>query len=185
MLKRMFRLVCILITISVLFQVVINTASSNDLTLNFAGCSQNHWQIPVNTLNEPKIVNDFDANLGKYDPGKRGLDLDVSESQEVKAPESGYILWKGTIANKPTLTFQIGNYKNTFAPVQTDLKVGDTVRVNETIGTIVNYKAPDDEQSSLLLHWGVIFAPDEKTAKERNYIDPKKMIYRKKIVLKR
>lgn len=150
-----------------------------------SNCSAVHWDLPINSFNNPKIVNSFDNAIDQYSAGHRGVDLNADIGQNILAPDDGIILYKGIIADKPYFTFETRGYgnihlKNTFEPAKTSLNIGDKVQKGQIIGTVESYDEPKEKVYCLnCLHWGLIKEPYNN----RLYIDPLKEVYRKRIVL--
>jgi hypothetical protein len=141
------------------------------------GCTPKHWDFPVNTYWAPQIYRQFDKNLGKYAAGHRGLDLYAEVGTNIIAPVDGELLWKGVVANKPTVTFKSGEFKLTFEPAVTDLAVGTPVAQGEKLGAVSEYRDASQHCDRSCLHWGVLRGDD-------NYLDPLERVYKKRIVLK-
>jgi murein DD-endopeptidase MepM/ murein hydrolase activator NlpD len=132
----------------------------------------------VNTYSDPQIYRNFDKNLGKYDAGHRGLDLYADVNTQVNAPVDGEVLWKGVVANKPTVTFKSGEYKLTFEPVSTPFSVGTPIKKGEQLGNVSEYRDGSEHCDRSCVHWGVLRG-------DGNYLDPLERVYKKKIVLKK
>jgi murein DD-endopeptidase MepM/ murein hydrolase activator NlpD len=142
-------------------------------------CRAKHWEIPLNSFDDPKILHEIDRDIGKYDAGHRGVDLKGNVGDVIHAPESGKILWKGVVGGKPTFTYQVDDLKLTFTPASTARSVGESVRKGEALGTLTqNNDGSNHCIDSVCLHWGVVDDQD-------NYLDPKAFVYRPRIVLKR
>jgi hypothetical protein len=205
-------LIFVISLVSFIAFIIFNSSSTFAIS---DGCASNHWEFPVNTYQDPQIINDFEKDLGKYDPGHRGLDLKAEVGTKVNAPADGYLLWKGVVANKPTVTFVVGHFKNTFEPVSTSLAVGTEVKKGEPIGVIVNYLTSEKSQNSQTdqqLDNDTTSSQQNKSTRcsdpgsheedknafsclhwgvlkepfeQRIYIDPKSKVYRKRIILKK
>jgi murein DD-endopeptidase MepM/ murein hydrolase activator NlpD len=177
----------ILSTIIITSTLALNTgkASANPVVDNFstynfctAGCNLGHWEIPVNSIEEPNIAELMDANLGKYDAGHRGVDLITASGNQIIAPEDGVISYKGVVANAPTVTLMVGEYKNTFQPATTTLPTGSQVGRGEVFAVVDIYRDQRQhcEEVESCLHWGMLIGD--------NYLNPLDKIYRKNIVLR-
>jgi len=118
-------------------------------------CNQK-WIAPVNG----EIFKYSNIPEKDWNPGHRGVDYLVELNQEIVAPESGYISYKGTTGGIPTIVVtHDGNSKlrSTFLPVKSDLSLSETVTQGQVIGKIVDDATHCAEliASDYCLHWGI------------------------------
>jgi len=109
-------------------------------------CNQK-WIAPVND----EIFKYSNIPEQDWKPGHRGVDYLVSLNQEIIAPESGYISYKGSTGGIPTIVVThdgASKLRSTFLPVKSDLSLSETVTQGQVIGKIVNDNSHCAESNS-------------------------------------
>jgi len=100
----------------------------------------------------PVILEPYEQPEFKWSPGHRGIDLGGTSPQEVTAPASGRVSFRGTVVDRPVISIDHGDgHVSSFEPVSSELKVGDVVTLGQVIGTI----ADGGHCSQRCVHWGV------------------------------
>lgn len=158
---RLIRLGCLVATVS----MVVATSP--------ARAAEPAWRWPTSN-GQLSLIRPFQAPLGRYGSGHRGVDLKVNIGQQIRAPAPGTVSFNAQVAQVPTLVIDHGSgLRSTYQPVASALKVGARVRTGDVIGVIV--AAEGHCPLATCLHWGV-----------RNltgYLDPIKLIRRSSPVL--
>lgn len=131
------------------------------------------WRWPTSS-GVAGLIRAFQPPLHQYGAGHRGVDLEVTDGQQITAPASGVVLFKGLVARIPTLVLDHGGgLRSTYQPVTTVLKVGEMVEMGAVIGVIT--KGGRHCQLRTCLHFGV--------RNSAGYLDPVKMIRQNSPVL--
>ena len=95
--------------------------------------------------------------------GHRGLDLQATPGQEVKASASGVVSFAGVVVDRPVLTIRHDDGAlSTVEPVDAVLDVGARVGAGEVIGSVSD--VPGHCAPKVCVHWGIRVAGE--------YIDP-------------
>lgn len=124
------------------------------------------WHWPT-ASGQADLIRPFQAPLGRYGSGHRGIDLQVSVDRPITAPAPGVVLFDGLVARVPTLVLDHGGgLRSTYQPLTSELKVGDTVKVGQVIGTIA--KGGRHCLPKICLHFGA--------RNSAGYLDPRRLI---------
>lgn len=116
------------------------------------------WDWPV--TGTPSVVRDFDPPAQRWLAGHRGVDLTVSLSGEVRAPEDGRVSHVGTVVDRGTITIDHGHgLRSSFEPVRSDLRRGDRVRRGQVIG-VLSERTHCRATLRACVHWGVRLGDD-------------------------
>ena len=95
--------------------------------------------------------------------GHRGLDLQATVGQAVRAAASGEVSFVGMVVDRPVLTIRHSDGAlSSVEPVNSELEVGARVHAGDTIGTVSDVAGHCAPRTCV--HWGVRVAGD--------YIDP-------------
>lgn len=112
------------------------------------------------------ITTPFDPPPMPWNPGHRGVDLNVAIGDTIVSPASGTVLYVGTIVDRPVVSIMhAGGLRSTYEPVSALVTVGSTVKAGTPIGTV----SEDGAGKHLGLHWGARFEKED-------YIDPMRML---------
>ena len=111
---------------------------------------------------EVPVIRGFDNPEQAWKPGHRGVDLAMSEGQDVLAAGSGVVIYAGRINDRSVISLEHANgLRTTYEPVDPSVSKGDHVDTGDVIGTLVlGHLGPLP-----VLHWGAKFPGDV-------YIDP-------------
>jgi murein DD-endopeptidase MepM/ murein hydrolase activator NlpD len=113
--------------------------------------SSPHWKWPVG--NGPDVLRGFDKPPEPWLSGHRGVDLEASGSEDIRAPADGRVSFAGWVVGRPVLTLEHpSGLRSSFESVETDLSKGDTVSRGEVVGHVSTPWHCDDRAC---LHWGV------------------------------
>jgi len=136
------------------------------------GVPRNRWSWPLQP--RPQVVNPFDPPAVRWGSGHRGVDLDADAGQEVLAPTSGVVAFRGTVVDRGVLVLETsGGLRTTFEPVDSALEVGTSVEHGQVVGTVS--AVPGHCAPVTCLHWGVL---DGDT-----YLDPLALVGVVRVVL--
>lgn len=105
----------------------------------------------------------FDPPPRPWLAGHRGVDLDVPVGSPVRAPESGTVVFAGTVVDRGVVTIDHGGLRSSFEPVRPLVRVGQRVARGEVVATVAEGHSPG------ALHWGVRTGP-------RAYVDPLRLL---------
>ena len=100
-----------------------------------AGSSQDglQWRPPITPVT---VVRRFDPPEQRWLPGHRGVDLRASVGERVRAAGDGRVAFVGTLAGRGVITINHGDLRTTYEPVEALVRVGERVRVGQSIGTV-------------------------------------------------
>ncbi|MEQ6898603.1 M23 family metallopeptidase [Microbacterium sp. KR10-403] len=107
------------------------------------------WSWPVAGA---RITRAYQAPAHEYGAGHRGIDLQPTGDDAVRAPRAGVVAFSGRIAGRGILTIDHGDgYVTTLEPIDSDLDAGTSVRRDQPVGTLSvgGHAAPGT------LHFGV------------------------------
>lgn len=108
-----------------------------------------------------RVLRVFDADIGRYDAGHRGVDLAARVGDTVSASAPGVVFFAGLVAGVPSVSVDHGNgLRTTYTPVQPFLGKGEVVHTGDTLGTVAAGHCPAHD----CLHWGLTDGED--------YFDP-------------
>ena len=98
-----------------------------------------------------RVVRSFD-DVGRFEPGHRGVDVEGGAGMPVTASAEGRVHFAGTVAGRPTVSIDHGNgWRTTYQPVSAAVRVGDEVAQGDRIGLLL----PGHCTGSPCLHWGL------------------------------
>jgi len=129
-----------------------------------------HWGWPLTHPSRPlrrDVLRSFDPPDQPWLSGHRGVDLRASDGDgaAILSPTDGVVSFRGTVVDRPVITIDHGDdVKSSFEPVESDLKVGQSVRRGQRIGTL----HPGHCAVSVCVHWGV--------RQDGDYVDPLRFI---------
>jgi murein DD-endopeptidase MepM/ murein hydrolase activator NlpD len=133
---------------------------------------RNRWSWPLQP--HPPVVSRFDPPAVRWGSGHRGVDLAAGAGQEVLAPTSGVVAFRGTVVDRGVLVLETsGGLRTTFEPVDSALEVGTSVEHGQVVGTVS--AVPGHCTPVTCLHWGVL---DGDT-----YLDPLALVGVVRVVL--
>ncbi|WP_167389310.1 murein hydrolase activator EnvC family protein [Corynebacterium amycolatum] len=120
-----------------------------------------------------KVLRDYTPPEKRWQPGHRGVDLNASPGQPIRASAPGVVHFAGSIAGMTSVSIMHADgIRTTYQPIDTALEKGDHVAAGQVIGhLVVNAKHPEPG-----LHWGALRGKD--------YLNPLDLIQRRPIVLK-
>ncbi|GAB76554.1 Peptidase family M23 [Austwickia chelonae] len=140
---------------------------------NTPGTRRARWQWPLSP--KPPVVRPFDAPPQPWLAGHRGVDLLSTRGSAVRAPATGIVAFRGSVAGRPVLSIDHpGGLRSTYEPVSSSLTPGTPVAAGQVIGQIdvdASHCAPQT-----CLHWGL--------RRGETYLDPLRMIRLAPIVLR-
>ncbi|MEU7767704.1 M23 family metallopeptidase [Nocardia sp. NPDC049190] len=127
----------------------------------------------------PAVVRRFDKPAQNWLPGHRGVDLTGTARQPVLAAGDGFIVFAGTVADKPVISIDhSGGLRTTYEPVRAEVPVGRWVTRGTRIGTL---ESGHPGCATACLHWG---ARTEGGGRRREYLDPLGLLHRTPLRLK-
>lgn len=98
-----------------------------------------------------RVVKGYD-DVGRFDAGHRGVDLESSRGATVRAAAVGRVHFAGRVAGTPTVSIDHGNgWRTTYQPVRANVRTGDEVAAGQSIGTV----AAGHCAAGACLHWGL------------------------------
>ena len=111
---------------------------------------QELWQLPV----AADELGPFARPPSPWGAGHRGVDLGpLAAGASIRAPTGGEVSFVGVVVDRPVLSIRHGSgYLSSFEPVQSGLKVGDSVSAGDSVGTLAAGSGHCEEPC---LHWGV------------------------------
>ncbi|MFS0732829.1 M23 family metallopeptidase [Microbacterium sp. 1P10UB] len=84
-----------------------------------------------------RLVRPFVAPAHEYGPGHRGIDLDLSGGEALKAPADGVVAFSGSVAGRGILTIDHGGgLVTTLEPVASELVPGAVVARGDRVATL-------------------------------------------------
>jgi murein DD-endopeptidase MepM/ murein hydrolase activator NlpD len=115
----------------------------------------------------PTVVHDFDAPVGPYAPGHRGVDLAAAVGQPVLAAGSGVVAFAGAVAGRGVLSVEHpGGLRTTYEPVRAVVRAGQAVERGDVLGQVT--AAPGHCLPGTCLHWGL--------RRGTTYLDPLSLV---------
>ncbi len=119
------------------------------------------WVSPVPVM---EIVTAFDPPQETWLAGHRGIDIRALPGEPLRAPTSGTVRFRGSVAGTDTVSITTDSgHTVSFQPATTDLAVGDAFAAGERIGEVTDGAHCDED----CLHVGVW-----PTESDRAYVDP-------------
>ncbi len=110
------------------------------------------WSMPMNPAH---VLRGFSLGPMRWSPGHRGVDLEASPGQRVRAPVSGRVTYSGIVAGVPVVVIAVDrSVRTTLEPVVAGPPVGTRVRRGDAVGLLgpqAGHCAP-----TACLHWGVL-----------------------------
>lgn len=98
-----------------------------------------------------RVVRGFDS-VARYAAGHRGVDLEASVGELVRAPAVGVVRFAGPVGGVATISIDHGNgWRTTYQPVHALVAQGDEVDTGEVIGTMLAGHCA----AQACLHWGL------------------------------
>ena len=92
------------------------------------------WADPIPDL-ESRHSWDYQLPATEYGPGHRGIDLDMQENEQIRAPFDGVVSFVGKVVDRRLITLHsLTGYKASFEPICSELEQGDFVREQEVLG---------------------------------------------------
>lgn len=159
--------------------LVVGSGPARSGSANLGGC-RGGWVRPIRATGDreaSKPVRKFDRPAQNWLPGHRGVDLAAEHGAVILAPETGTIVFAGTVAGKSVVSIRhgtAGNLVSTFEPARTSLHPGDQVERGRAWGTVQGHS---DHCDGTCLHWGL-------RTSDRNYLNPMSKVDRHRILLK-
>jgi murein DD-endopeptidase MepM/ murein hydrolase activator NlpD len=93
------------------------------------------WDWPLQP--RPAVVRSFEAPLGTYGPGHRGIDLAAAVGAPVRAVAPGEVTFAGQVGGRPVVVVDHGRLRTTYEPVLRLVRRGAAVSAGEVVGTVV------------------------------------------------
>jgi murein DD-endopeptidase MepM/ murein hydrolase activator NlpD len=102
----------------------------------------------------PPVTRAFEAPLGPFGPGHRGVDLAAAPGAPVLAAGAGVVAFAGMVAGRPVVSVDHpGGLRTTYEPVDPTVAAGQAVARGSPIGTLLVGHAGCP--AAACLHWGV------------------------------
>ena len=102
----------------------------------------------------PEVVRTFDAPTVVWGSGHRGVDLEGTSGQQVRAALPGRVSFAGRIAGVGIVSVDHGATRTTYQPVSAGVRVGSRVAAGAVIGTLEWYGTHCLPRACL--HWGLV-----------------------------
>ena len=93
------------------------------------------WDWPLQP--RPAVVRSFEAPLGTYGPGHRGIDLAAAVGAPVRAVAPGEVTFAGQVGGRPVVVVDHGRLRTTYEPVLRLVRRGAAVSAGEVVGAVV------------------------------------------------
>ncbi len=133
---------------------------------------RDRWTWPL--LPRPPVIATFDAPEVRWGAGHRGVDLGATVGQEVLAPTTGVVTFRGVVVDRGVLVIEtVGGLRTTFEPVDSSLTVGTAVTPGQAVASVA--AAPGHCAPATCLHWGVLDG--------ERYLDPLALVGAVRVVL--
>lgn len=101
----------------------------------------------------PLVLRGFENPPKPWMKGHRGVDLELSEGEDVRAAGDGQVCFAGKVAGKPLVSICHNQVlRTTYEPVEPRVKQGQWVSRGQVIGVLSSYPPP--YPASPGLHWG-------------------------------
>ena len=131
------------------------------------------WTSPV--AGPAVVVAPFDAPERDWLPGHRGVDLDASVGDVVRAAGPGTVTWAAPVAGRGVVVVQHPDgRRTTYEPVDPAVDAGETVMAGDALGELATGSGHCGGVPSCL-HWGLRRGED--------YLDPMLLLRRGRPVL--
>lgn len=117
------------------------------------------------------VVRGFDSPTQRWQSGHRGVDLESAPGAAVVAAGDGSVQFAGEVAGRPLVSIRHADgLLTTYEPVRPSVRVGQSVRRGEVIGTVVagHPGCPADA----CLHWGA----RRGRGHDAVYLDPRALV---------
>lgn len=132
------------------------------------------WQPPL--AGRLVVMRPFDAGLGRYQAGHRGVDLDAAGGETVRADGDGVVVYAGLLAGRGVVSIEHGGLRTTYEPVDPAVVKGQAVRTGQPVGTVQAFDvALHGGCARTCLHWGLRRGED--------YLDPLRLLIRVRVRL--
>jgi murein DD-endopeptidase MepM/ murein hydrolase activator NlpD len=129
------------------------------------------WPLP----GSPTVVRAFHPPAFRYGPGHRGVDLAAVAGAPVLAAGAGTVVFAGTVAGHGVVSVDHpGGLRTTYEPVSPTVTAGDRVVRGERIGTV--QPGHPGCPGTVCLHWGVLGGPKQDPEKDKQYLDPLRLL---------
>lgn len=134
--------------------------------------SARSWISPIS--GKPHVIHAFIKPSQRWSAGHRGVDLEATEQDQVRAPAPGTIVFSGTVVDRQVVVIEHPNgYRSSFEPVTDPLPVGTHVQAEQVIARVDAHPAKP-RCSTTCLYWSVRRGGDHKNGSGKNaeYINP-------------
>lgn len=136
------------------------------------------WSWPLSPA--PRVARLFERPRTAWGAGHRGVDLDATAGQAVRAAAGGRITHVGVVAGRPTVTVtHRSGVRTTYEPVAPAVAIGDVVPAGAVLGTVAAAGSHCEQQPSggqaTCLHFGAL--------RGRTYVDPLALLLGGPVVL--
>jgi murein DD-endopeptidase MepM/ murein hydrolase activator NlpD len=99
------------------------------------------------------VLRPFGAPDNPFGPGHRGVDLDATLGEPVRAARGGTVIFAGLVAGKGVVSVQHDDgLRTTYEPLAPTVHTGAAVAMGDVLGTLA---AGHPGCPSPCLHWGV------------------------------
>jgi len=92
------------------------------------------WEWPLRP--QPAVLAAFEAPVGPYGPGHRGVDLAGTVGQPVLAVDAGRVSFAGQVAGRGVVVVDHGGLRTTYEPVLVAVSRDERLRAGALIGTL-------------------------------------------------
>jgi murein DD-endopeptidase MepM/ murein hydrolase activator NlpD len=99
-----------------------------------AAADQAPWSWP---LDDGHVGRRFEPPPDRYAAGHRGIDLEASVGDAVRAVAAGRVTFAGPVGGVPVVTIDHGAERSTYQPVRATVRVGDAVVARQVVGTLL------------------------------------------------
>ena len=115
----------------------------------------------------PEVVRAFDAPRPNWQRGHRGVDLAGVDGQDVYAAADGFVVFAGSIADRPLVSVaHPGGLRTSYEPVTPLVRPGQRVAAGTPVGTLLPGHAGCPVAACL--HWGAMWG----RAANADYVNP-------------
>lgn len=132
------------------------------------------WPLHTAAGEPPALLEPFRAPPEPWLAGHRGVDLQASPGDVIRAPADGMIAFSGRVGGKDVVSVRHGMFASTFEPAVSDLTVGAAVARGSPFATVSGHS---DHCDGRCLHWGI-------KAGDQTYRNPAELAGRHRIVIK-
>ena len=113
------------------------------------------WATPIPDF-DSRHSWDYHLPATQYGAGHRGIDLFVSQGQELRSPFDAVVSSSGKVVDRRLITLRsLTGYKASFEVVCSDLEEGDWVREGEVFGKVCNGDSNYQEHCQNCVHFSV------------------------------